>query len=119
MSFSDPISLAWDAGTVTMNRINQDNYGSTYYGTSGVRRFTLNVKHTIPAIGQTGESHLCRLDVEVYDATGATLLRVASAWAVVRTSVGIQDQEESEDATEALVDFLSDANITKLVSRQN
>jgi hypothetical protein len=118
MAFSDPITLAWDAGTVTMNRINQDNFGAVYYGTSGVRRFTLTVKHTIPSRGAFGESHLLRLDVEVYDANGV-LLRTSSAWAVVRTDSGIQDQEESEDATEALVDFLSDANITKLVSRQS
>jgi hypothetical protein len=118
MSLSDPITLAWDSGTVTMNRINQDSHGSEYYGVSGVRRFTLTVKHTIPARGASGESHLVRLDVEVYDANGV-LLRTASAWAVIRTDGGIQDQEESEDAAEALVDFLSDATITKIVGRQN
>lgn len=118
MSFSDPIVLAWNATTVSLNKVNQDSFGSVYYGVDGVRRFTLTVKHTIPARGAAGESHMVRLDVEVYDANGV-LLRTASAWAVVRTDGGIQDSEESEDAAEAIVDFLSDANITKLVSRQN
>lgn len=75
------------------------------------------MKHTIPARGASGESHLVRLDVEVYDAAGV-LLRTASAWTVIRTDNGIQDPEESEDAAEAVVDFLSDANITKIVGRQ-
>lgn len=118
MSLGDPISLAWNAGTVTMNRMDSPSHGGVYYGESGVRKFTLTVKHTIPDRGKAGESHLCRLDVEVYDANGV-LLRTASAWSVIRTDQGVQDQEESEDAAEALVDFLTDGNITKIVGRQN
>lgn len=118
MSLSDPIALTYDGGTVNMPRINQDNYGAEYYAESGTKRLTLSVKHTIPAKGKAGESHLVRLDVEHYDANGL-LQRVASAWTVIRTDSGIQDQESSEDATEALVALLSAANITKVVGRQS
>lgn len=118
MSLTDPIALNYNGGVVNLARINQDNYGAEYYAESGTSRFTMSVKHTIPAKGKAGESHLVRLDVEHYDANGL-LLRVASAWTVVRTDSGIQDQESSEDATEALVDFLSAANITKVVGRQS
>ena len=114
----DPISLTYNGAAVSLNRINQDNYGAVYYAESGVRRLTLTVKHTIPARGKTGESHLVRLDVEQYDANGI-LLRTSSAWTVIRTDNGIQDQEESEDAAEALVAFLTAANITKVVGRQS
>lgn len=117
MSLGDPITFAWNATTVTLNRSDDGNHGSEYYGVLGDRRFTLTVKHTIPARGASGESHLVRLDVEVYDSAGV-LLRTASAWTVIRTDNGIQDPEESEDAAEAVVDFLSDANITKIVGRQ-
>jgi len=118
MSLSDPIALTYDGGTVNLARINQDNYGAEYYAESGTSRFTLNVKHTIPAKGKAGESHLVRLDVEHYDGSGL-LLRVASAWTVIRTDSGIQDQESSEDAAEALVALLTAANITKVVGRQS
>lgn len=114
----DTIALTWNATSVTLTKINQDNYGSEYFAESGVRRFTLSVKHTIPARGKSGESHLARLDVEVYDANGV-LLRTVSAWTVIRTDTGIQEQEECEDAAEALVAFLSAANITKIVGRQS
>lgn len=114
----DTITLTWNALSKVLNKINQDNYGAEYYLEDGTRRFTLSVKHTIPAKGKPGESHLVRLDVEVYDANGV-LLRTSSAWSVIRTDTGIQDQEESEDAAEALVAFLTAANITKIVGRQS
>lgn len=117
MALSDPISLAYDAGVVTMNRINQDNYGAIYYGEATDKKLTLTVKHTIPARGEAGESHLVRLDVEHY--ASSEYVRTSSAWLVVRTDDGIQDQESSEDAAEAIVDLCSDANLTKIIGRQS
>jgi hypothetical protein len=114
----DTIALTYNAGTVTLTRINQDNYGAEYFGSSGNDKFTINVKHTIPARGKPGESHLARLDVEHYDATGV-LLRTASAWTAIRTDNGIQAATNSENATKALTAFLSAANITKLVNRES
>lgn len=114
----DTIALTYNAGTVNLARINQDNYGAEYFGTSGNDRFTLNVKHTIPARGKPGESHLARLDVEHYDAAGV-LLRTASVWTAIRTDNGIQNNPSSELATKALTAFLSAATITKLVNRES
>lgn len=119
MAISDPITFAYDSGNITMNRINQDNYGAVYYGEGTNLKFYLRISHTIPARGKFGESHLVRLDVEHYDGTTLALLRTSSAWCVIRTDDGNQDQENSEDAAEALVDFLSDANITKIVGKQS
>lgn len=121
MALADPLVMTWDGVVKNLVRLNQDNNsdGTKYYLEDGVRKFTVTVKHTIPGTGKAGESHLIRLDVEVYDVTFTTLLRVASAWAVIRTDEGIQLQEESEDAAEALVTILSAGNITKLVGRQS
>lgn len=118
MSLSDPVVLAYDGGNLNFARINQDNYGAEYYVVSGTKRLTLSIKHTKPAAGEPGESHLIRLDVEHYDANGL-LLRKASAWTVIRTDLGIQDQESSEDVTEALVALLTAGNITKFVGRES
>lgn len=119
MAFADPITFAYDAGTVTLNRINQDNFGSTYYGVGTNLTITMTVKHTIPAIGADGESHLCRVDIDHFDSTTGAFKHRSSAWVAVRTDGSPQDAENSEDVTESLVDFLSDANITKLVGRQS
>lgn len=118
MAFADPITLTYATVATTMDRINQDNYGSEYYGVQGLNKLTLSVKHTIPARGKFGESHLARLDVEHYDADGV-LLRTSSAWTVIRTDNGIQDATSSDNAAQCLVDFLTDANIDKLVGRQS
>jgi len=118
MALTDPIALTYDGATVNLARINQDNYGAEYYAESGTRRLTLAVKHTIPGKGKPGESHLVRLDVEHYDAQGL-LLRTASAWTVIRTDHGIQDQTMSEKSTAALVALLTAGNITKVVGRQS
>lgn len=117
MALSDPLTLAYDAGNITMNRINQDSFGAVYYGEATDKKLTLTVKHTIPARGEPGESHLVRLDVEHY--ASGVYVRTSSAWIVVRTDDGIQDQESSEDAAEAIVDLCSDANLTKIIGRQS
>jgi hypothetical protein len=117
MALADPLTLAYDAGNVTMNRINQDSFGAVYFGEATDKKLTLSVKHTIPARGEDGESHLVRLDVEHY--ASGVYVRTSSAWAVIRTDDGVQDAESSEDAMEAIVDLLSDANITKIVGRQS
>jgi hypothetical protein len=114
----DSISLTYNGGATVLTKINQDNYGAEYFLESGTRRFNMTIKHTIPARGKSGESHLVRLDVELYDANGV-LLRTSSAWTVIRTDNGIHDQEECEDAAEALVAWLTAANITKVVGRQS
>jgi hypothetical protein len=119
MAISDPITYAFNAGTITLNRINQDNYSSVYYGTGTNIAATLTVKHTIPKAGLPGESHLVRFDYDELSATTGEIVRRTSAWVVVRTDIGGQDVEMSEDVAESLVDFLSDANITKVVGRQS
>lgn len=119
MAFADPLTFAYDGGNVTLNRVNQDNFGSVYRGSGTNLKVTLTIKHTIPAIGKDGESHLARVDIDHFDATSGAFKRRASVWCASRTDGTPQDDENIEDVTEALVDFLSDANITKLVSGQS
>lgn len=105
-------------GTV-LTRIREEGYGSEYYGEAGVYKFTLTVKHTVPARGQPGESHLVRLDVEHYDADGL-YLRTSSAWLVIKTFDGVQDSGESSDTVLALQDFTGvSTNIDKVVARES
>lgn len=120
----DTISVTYDTVAKTLNRVRQDGFGADYYlddrATSN-RVFSVSVKHTIPTSrGGDGESHLFRLDVDQYDsASPYDFLRRSSAWMAIRTDSATQDQEISEDTAEAVVDFLTDATITKIVGRQS
>jgi hypothetical protein len=118
MSIGDPFQITYNAVTKDLVKVNQDNYGSEYYLDDGTNRFTLSVKHTIPSRGSAGESHLFRLDVEEDDADG-NLFRVASAWLVIRTDKTMQDVNSSQYVSEAIVDALTDANLTKLIGRES
>jgi hypothetical protein len=119
MAFADPLTYAYDGGNVTLNRMAPINNATIYFGAGTNLTITLTIKHTIPAVGEDGESHLARVDIDHFDATTGLFKRRASAWCAIRTDGTPQDAEMSEDVTESLVDFLSDANITKLVSRQS
>lgn len=120
----DTISVTFNTVAKTLNRVRQDGYAAEYFlddrATSN-RTFAMNVKHTIPAArGGDGESHLVRLDVDQYDsASPYEFLRRTSAWIAIRTDSNTQDQAEAENAAEAVVDFLSDATITKVVGRES
>lgn len=118
MSLGDPISITYNAVAKNLVKINQDSYGSEYFLDDSTERYTLSVKHTIPPKGGAGESHLVRLDVEHYDGSGV-LLRTSSAWSVIKTFDGAQDVASSQYTAEALVDFLTDANVAKVVGRES
>jgi hypothetical protein len=113
----DPLPVTYNAVVKNLVRVNQDNYGSAYYLEDGDLRFRLSVKHTIPATGDDGESHLCRLDVEHYSA--GVYVRTASAWGVIRTDGAIQDSTSSSRAALALQTAMTAGNITKLLSRES
>ncbi|YP_010771467.1 coat protein [ssRNA phage Zoerhiza.4_22] len=119
MAIGDPITFAYDGANITLNRTGWGSYSSVYEGVATGLALKLSFKHTIPAIGADGESHLVRLDVDHFDTTTLAFLRRTSAWISTRTDGLPQDNENSEDAMEALVDFLTDGNITKVVGRQS
>lgn len=119
MAFADPIVFAYDGANISLNLVSKDHYQAVYFGVGTALTVTMTIKHTIPAIGKDGESHMARVDVAHFDGTTGAYIRTSSAWSVCRTDGLPQDQENSEDVWESIVDFLSDANITKLVTRQS
>jgi hypothetical protein len=119
MAIADPLTFAYDSGNVTLNRTGVNNNSTIYFGAGTNLTITLTIKHTIPAVGEDGESHLARVDIDHFDSTTGLFKRRCSAWCAIRTDGTPQDAEMAEDVAESLVDFLSDANITKLVSRQS
>lgn len=116
----DTFGLTYNTVAKTLTKINQDNYGAVYFldDSANLMRFTLNVKHTIPKKGGSGESHLIRLDVEHYDSDGV-LIRTSSAWTVIRTDDSTQDSDASSYTTLALVGELDSTLVGQLVGRES
>lgn len=117
MAFSDPLVITYNAVAKSLNRVNQDNNGSTFFLDDGTEKFTLTIAHTVPAPGVPGESHLLRLDVDHYNSEGVYQRRV-STWMVSKAPDGSQVTADHDLAAQALVDLATDANIDKLLGRQ-
>lgn len=112
------LTVTYDSASVTLTRVAEQNFSSTYYGEDSGRKFTLNVNHTIPARGSAGESHLVRLNVEHYDAEGK-YLRTSSAWTVIKTFDGTQDSNACAHTAAALQSFATVANTAKIIARES
>lgn len=113
------LTINWDATPVTMTKVSEQNFASKYFGENGSRKFTLSVNHTIPARGESGESHLVRLDVEKMDTEGV-YQKTTSPWLVIKTFDGVQDSAECQFALAALLDFAGvPANTDKVIARES
>lgn len=117
MAFADPLVITYNSVSKSLPRVNQDNRGSEYFLDDGTMKFTATIKHTVPAPGVAGESHLMRLDVDHYDAEGNFLRRIG-AWLSTKSYDGEQVTADSDLAVQALVDLATDANIDKLLGRE-
>jgi hypothetical protein len=60
---------------------------------------------------------MARLDIDRYDAEGVYTRR-DSAWFVLKTSDAKQDAEDMDYTAQCLIDFLTDANLDKLIARE-
>lgn len=87
------ITLTYNAASVTMRRVNQDNYTSVYRGEVSGEALILTIKHTIVPRGKPGTSHMIRLDKEVLGTDGE-LIRMPGVWQVYKTFDGTEDRAE-------------------------
>jgi subtilisin-like proprotein convertase family protein len=115
---ADTLSITYNAVAVTLNKIREQNFTSTYFAESSAGKFTLDVKHTIPPQGGTGESHLVKLTVEYFDANNVYQKSV-SPWVVIKTFDGAQNATDALRASKALVGLLSDAFLTQVIGRMS
>lgn len=115
---ADTLSITYNAVAITLNKVKEANYTSTYYAENGTNKYTLDVKHTIPAAGQDGESHLVKLTVEYFDASGV-YQKSCSPWFVVKTFDASQNSTDALRAANALVGLLTSAFLTNIVGRMS
>lgn len=118
MSFADPMAITYNAVAKSLVRVNQDNTGSDFFKDDGTLKFGASIRHTIPKRGGFGESHMIRLDVDEHDANGIYVRR-GSVWTVAKTFDATQNSTNLGYALNALVGFLTTANVAKLLAREN
>jgi len=118
--FDNTITVTDGVTPITLAKVKTGNLTSQYYlNDSGTnRRLTLGIDHTVPNSG-IGESHLVRLDISHYSDEGK-LLRVSSAWTVIKTNSGIQDDAASEEAAKYLNSLIGDeAFMSRVIDRES
>lgn len=109
----DTLTVSYNAVNKVLNKVSVGNYTATYYldDSANHMTFTASVKHTVPAAGASGESHLMRLDVAYFDATTGELLRTESVWSVFRTTGSAQNSTALGYSAHAIVDYLDGGTI--------
>lgn len=121
---SEPVSMTVNAEAYTLARQNQDNYAANYGDVSadGQRHVYLTVKHTIPKSIGGSESHLFRVDEEVYDTDKTTLLRKNRCWIVLGSTDGTQNDTDLVNLFTGMVATLqasSNAVLGKVLNRES
>jgi len=117
--FANTLSVTMDSGSVTLTRVNQDNFGSTYFGEDTNRKIELVISHELPKTrGDAGESHLVRFNVDHYSVDGVYLRR-SSAWSVIKTFDGSQDADSSKEAYVALHGLVDATFAASVINRES
>lgn len=112
----DSIALSINSVAKTLLKINQDNYGATYFLREAAAEYTLTVKHTIPKGSSEVETHLFRLDV--VDIVDGVRSEPMSVWLSCKTN-GAFDSTVFNQRIMGLVDELDSTLVGKLINRES
>lgn len=112
----DSIALSINSVAKTLVKINQDNYGATYFLREAAAEYTLSIRHTIPKGTGTVESHMMRLDVvDIVDGVRSPPM---SVWMSCKTD-GAFDSTVFNQRIMGLVDELDATLVGKLINRES
>jgi hypothetical protein len=117
VSISTPITIAIGSDTFTCNLINNDNYGSEYFGVTTGSEVTVRIRHARLKPGASGvnyDSHNVEITQTVY-ADGTTPEFQRKCYVVLQNKRN-DDATAAVDAWESLVDFLTDTHLADLLA---
>lgn len=113
MPFGATLVVAYGGANKTLNRINQDNYGSEYYLREATIEYRLKIRHSKESpskvTGKGFDRHNVELTVTVL-ATPTTPAIVRQAYSVFRND-GYDDFAEVKKTDKALSDLLSSGSV--------
>lgn len=115
MAFADPLATQYNAVAKNLAKLGTGKYRLDDVATTDTK-FSMRIEHTLPSKGQPGESHLVRIDAERFDSTSGEYLRTDSCWLVIKTADAAQNVTDMDLLVQMLVDFLSDANLDKVLA---
>jgi hypothetical protein len=115
---ANTLTITYNAVSVTLTRATEANYQSSYFGENAGNKFTLEIKHIVPARGSAGEAHTAKLTVEYFDANGV-YLRSESAWQTIKTFDQSQNSVTVSRTAKALSGLMTSAFVDQLVARES
>lgn len=73
MAFANPLVITHNAGTKSLPRVNQDNYGAEYYLREATQEFRAKIRHTREKATATGrvDRHNVEITQTVFGTSGA------------------------------------------------
>lgn len=110
-------TVTYNAVAYDLERVKEGGYASEYTAMCADGRLTMKVNHTIPPRGGNPEQHHLRLDLE--QEVGGEYVRTASAWIVLKTSDGVQDDTILDNVYDALQTLLTATNVGKVINRES
>lgn len=113
----ETISIIRDGVTVVLPRLNQDNFTSLYQTRNGTEEFRVIVRHATET-AKAGIVPFERHNIEfihVTFATPTTLEREERSTFTIRNRRS-DDPEVAKKSAKALLGFLTDANLAKLIA---
>lgn len=115
--FTDPFPITIDSVQMDLSKVNQDANGSDWYlDYSATTKFAMSIRHTIPARGGAGESHMIRLDTHRY--ADDVYTQMGSVWLVAKTFDGVQATTSLTNEALGFVGSLTSGTLDKLLGRQ-
>lgn len=120
MSITSPISVVIGGTTWSLNKINNDAYGSEYFGSGADSEVTMKIRHTREkalADGTSYDRHNVEIRETVYPTDTSPQLE-RHCYVVLRNKRN-DDKTAVVDTWEGLVDFLTDAHLADLAAWVN
>lgn len=121
MSFGNSVTVELNGSPYTLNRINQDGYGSEYLLRESTRELRMKIRHSKEGVQPSGsrfDRHNVELTETVY-ATPTSASIVRQAYIVLRNDYADTSMDVAY-LDQALVDFVADGTtIQDLINWEN
>jgi len=114
---ANTLAITYNSNSVTLTRVQESNFSSTYFGEDGDDKFKLVISHTIPERGGNGESHMIRLDVEHY--ASSVYVGTSTCWTVIKTFDSPQDSDAAGYTSDALLTLFDTTLQAQLIGRES
>jgi hypothetical protein len=115
-------ALTYNAEALTLTRVNQDAYRSTYFGKLGTDRdVTLEVAHQFPLsrVKPGIESHMVKITLNWYSNVDGSLIRTDRTWTVIETRNGLQVNAASKSMYELLTELMTSGFQDQILNRES